>query len=272
MTIHIGIAGCMGRMGRALTSAVLASEEASIAGGTEPVGSIHIGKAITDPATGADLGHVVIDCSETLFENCDVVIDFTSPTALQGHLLSASASGKPLVVGTTGLTDIDHAAIDGAAQSTAILQAGNMSLGVNLLTAVVQQVAAILGPRWDAEILEMHHRNKVDAPSGTALMLGDAVAQGRGKLLDDVACKVRDGIIGPRAEGEIGFATLRGGGVVGDHTVIFAGVKEQLEFSHKAHDRSLFADGAVQAAVWVADKNAGRYSMMDVLGLKGGGV
>ena len=269
MAVRIGITGCMGRMGQTLTAAVLAAEGVVFAGGSEHPASPAVGKNLHHPETSEDLGLKVLANVEALFEVSDVVIDFTAPAALQAHLLAASASGKALVIGTTGLGDADYAAIDGAAQSTAVLQAGNMSLGVNLLVAVCERVAAMLGPDWDAEILEMHHRHKQDAPSGTALMLGEAVAKGRGDTLDALACMVREGITGARPAGEVGFATLRGGGVIGDHSVIFASEKERLEFSHKAEDRSLFADGAIKAASWIAGRSAGRYNMMDVVSLKG---
>jgi len=257
--VKIGVVGCMGRMGQALVAAIGAEKNAVFAGGTESQGSDLIGRAI------GDTGLSVSDDPSALFQNADVVVDFTCPTATVAHAAIAASNGTALVVGTTGLTIDDHAALDTAAAKTVIVQAGNMSLGVNLLTALTKRVAAALDSSYDIEVLEMHHKHKVDAPSGTALMLGEAAAAGRGIDLETNAVKARDGITGAREEGSIGFATLRGGGVVGDHSVIFAGEHEQITISHHAEDRGLFAVGAVKAALWCAKQKAGRYDMMDVL-------
>jgi 4-hydroxy-tetrahydrodipicolinate reductase len=173
------------------------------------------------------------------------------------------------VIGTTGLDEADIAAIASSAEKTVVVRSGNMSLGVNLLAALVERAAKALGPAWDAEIVEMHHRLKVDAPSGTALLLGEAVARGRGINLSENGARGRDGLTGPRKSGEIGFASLRGGTVIGDHTVIFAGAGERIEFSHRAEDRGIFARGALAAALWTRGKAPGLYSMADVLGLSG---
>jgi 4-hydroxy-tetrahydrodipicolinate reductase len=173
------------------------------------------------------------------------------------------------VVGTTGLKPEHEAALDEAAAKVAVVQAANMSVGVNLMLGLARQVAAILDDGFDIEIVEMHHRHKVDAPSGTALALGKAAAAGRGVALDDVAVRARDGMIGPRPKGQIGFATLRGGDVVGEHTVVFAGEGERIELTHKASSRAIFARGAVRAALWTQGRPPGRYSMRDVLGLTG---
>lgn len=200
----------------------------------------------------------------------DVVIDFTSPAAcaaLAERL--ADLGGKALVSGPTGWTDADLARIAGAAARMPIVRAGNFSLGVNMLMGLVRQAAAALPARdYDVEVVEAHHRRKVDAPSGTALMLGEAAAAGRGVNLSDVAQRVRDGVTGARREGDIGFAVLRGGGIVGEHSVVFAAEDEILTFAHSARDRSLFARGAVEAARWVAGKPPGEYDMQDVLGMK----
>jgi 4-hydroxy-tetrahydrodipicolinate reductase len=189
------------------------------------------------------------------------------PAASIHHAELVARHGKALVIGTTGLAPAETAAIEGFARQTPIVWAPNMSLGVNLLLGLVEQVAASLGPDWDIEIVEMHHRNKVDAPSGTALGLGRAAAKGRGVVLDEVAVRSRDGLTGAREAGTIGFATLRGGDVIGDHTVVFAGNSERVELTHKATDRRVFAKGAVRAALWLRGKPAGLYGMKDVLGL-----
>lgn len=193
----------------------------------------------------------------------DVLIDFSTPDALARHLDVARVDGGAIVVGTTGLAPEHHRAIDVAAKDVAVLQAANMSLGVNLLAALVEQAAARLGPDWDLEVLEMHHRHKVDAPSGTALLLGEAAARGRGQALEPIAFDRT----GRREEGSIGFASLRGGSVAGDHQVILAAEGERLELGHRAESRAIFARGALKAALWLAGKPAGRYGMADVLGL-----
>lgn len=241
-------------MGQALAAAVEDLEGAVLGGGSERPGHPLIG-------TSPD----IYVSADALAQVSDVLIDFTAPQALDAHLKTA----KPLIIGTTGLDASQHAAIDEASQNTAILQADNMSLGVNMLSHFVTKASQALGDDWDIEILEMHHRHKVDAPSGTALMLGRAAASGRGVDLDDVADKVRDGITGARQAGHIGFATLRGGSVPGDHDVIFAGEDEQLILSHKAGNRRIFARGAVKAALWLSGQKPGRYDMADMLGLKG---
>ena len=197
----------------------------------------------------------------------DVYVDFSAPEALEEHLAEAVSAGKPILIGTTGLTPEHQRMIDEAAEKIAVLQSANTSLGVNLLSWLVREAAKRLGPAWDIEILEMHHRMKVDAPSGTALMLGRCAAEGRGVELAAVSERGRDGITGEREPGAIGFAALRGGTVAGDHQVIFASEGERLEIGHRAESRVIFARGAVKAALWLADKPAGRYSMADVLDL-----
>ena len=198
----------------------------------------------------------------------DVFVDFSAPVALESHLEQARGAGKPILIGTTGLSEEHQTLIDAAAGEIAVIQAANTSLGVNLLTHLVREAAARLGTDWDIEISEMHHRRKVDAPSGTALLLGQAAADGRGVELDSVADRARDGITGPRESGHIGFAALRGGTVAGEHQVIFAADGERLELGHRAESRAIFARGAIEAALWLAGKPAGRYSMADVLGLQ----
>ncbi|HEY0325689.1 MAG TPA: 4-hydroxy-tetrahydrodipicolinate reductase [Allosphingosinicella sp.] len=242
--IGIGIVGAKGRMGRAIATVLEEHERARLAGGADQ---------------GDDLGG--------LARACDVLIDFSSPAALEANLAAAEAAGRPIVIGTTGLGDGHQAAIDRAAQRIPVLQAANMSLGVNLLAHLVREAAARLGPDWDIEIVEMHHRHKVDAPSGTALLLGEAAAEGRGIDLSAHSERGRDGITGARQNGHIGFASLRGGSVAGDHQVVLAAEGERIELGHRAESRTIFARGAVQAALWLHGRPAGRYAMTDVLGL-----
>lgn len=255
--LKIGILGIGGRMGQALVAAIGEASGVELSGGSERPGHEMIG--------GQVAGAPIFDSADALAKVSDILIDFTAPQALEAHL----ATQCPLVIGTTGLDVSHHQAIDTASKNMPILQADNMSLGVNMLSHFVTKAAQALGEDWDIEILEMHHRHKVDAPSGTALMLGRAAAAGRGVELDDVADKVRDGITGARQAGHIGFATLRGGSVPGDHDVIFAGEDEQLILSHKAGNRRIFARGAVKAAQWLSKQEPGRYDMADMLGLKG---
>ena len=197
----------------------------------------------------------------------DVFVDFSAPEALEKHIGEAVAAGKPIVIGTTGLTPEHQRMIDEAATKIAVLQAANTSLGVNLLAHLVRETAARLGEEWDIEIVEMHHRHKKDAPSGTALLLGRAAAEGRGVDLGAVSDHGRDGM-GEREPGHIGFAALRGGSVAGDHQVIFAGDGERIELGHRAESRAIFAAGAIRAALWLAGRPTGRYTMDDVLGLR----
>lgn len=251
----IGIFGASGRMGRAI-AAVAMEAGLPIAGGTDrtPEGEIAPGIAISaDPLA--------------LAERADVLIDFSVPGALSTHLDACIAARKPILIGTTGLEAVHHALIDEAAALIPVLQTGNTSLGVNLLAALVQQAAAGLAEDWDIEIVEMHHRHKVDAPSGTALLLGEAAARGRGIALADHSDRGRDGITGARKPGAIGFAALRGGSVAGDHQVIFATEGERIEIGHRAENRSIFARGAVKGARWLLGQPAGRYDMKGVLGL-----
>ena len=266
MSVSIGVVGCAGRMGRMVIQEVLATDGCSLAGGTEAPGG-PIGKDLGTLVGAVSLGVTIGDEPAALFASADAVIDFTIPVATRSHARAAQDSGTPYVVGTTGLGDDDQAAVTAASQSAPIVQAPNFSVGVNLLFALTKRVAATLGPDYDIEILEMHHRAKIDAPSGTALALGEAAAVGRNVPLGSVARYAREGQIGARPPGEIGFATLRGGGVIGDHTALFANEVERLEFTHKAGSRGIFAGGAVRAALWLQGKPAGLYGMADVLGL-----
>ncbi len=262
-----GIVGCAGRMGRMLVAETLATDGCSLIGGTEHSDSLFLGQDMAGLAGIDDAGLVVGSDTDALFANADAVIDFTLPQATIAHAEAAIKHGTALVIGTTGLGGDEQAAVDRAALNVAVVQAANYSVGVNLLMGLTAQVAGILEQDYDIEIVEMHHRHKVDAPSGTALALGQSAAEGRGVNLDDVSQRVRDGHTGARPAGEIGFATLRGGDVVGDHSVIFAADGERVELTHKASNRSVFARGAVRCARWCDGKAAGHYSMRDVLGL-----
>ncbi|WP_431856840.1 4-hydroxy-tetrahydrodipicolinate reductase [Azospirillum sp.] len=265
--MKIGVVGCAGRMGQMLVREIAATPGCTVAGGTERPGGPAVGRDIGEVAGLEALGVAVVDDPAVLFAEADAVIDFTSPEAAERHAALAAQGETAYILGTTGLTAEHQAAVAAAATHTPIVQAPNMSVGVNLLFVLVEQVARTLGDDFDIDILEMHHRRKVDAPSGTALGLGRAAAAGREVALENVWQKVRDGITGARPRGEIGFATLRGGDVIGDHTVVFAGDGERIELTHKASGRQIYAKGAVRAALWAADKQPGLYSMRDVLGL-----
>jgi 4-hydroxy-tetrahydrodipicolinate reductase len=265
--MNIGIAGCAGRMGRMLLRAVLDSAEATLIGGTEREDHAAVGSDLGVLAGAGPVGLAARGDADAVFAAADVVIDFTTPTLVAGHVRLAVAHGTALIVGTTGLRAADEAALDEGARHVPVVQAANMSIGVNLLLGLTRQVAARLDAGYDIEIVEMHHRHKVDAPSGTALALGRAAAEGRGVVLDAVSDRIRDGLTGPRRSGRIGFATLRGGDVVGEHTVIFAGEGERIELTHRATSRLIFARGAVRAALWTDGRPPGRYGMDDVLGL-----
>ncbi|WP_417317002.1 4-hydroxy-tetrahydrodipicolinate reductase [Emcibacter sp.] len=268
--IRIGIVGCGGRMGQALVREVLDNKAATLSGGTERHDSPLVGSPIRHPATGEESGLKVTDNAEKLFEISDVVIDFTCPTATRLHCSYAEKYNTAHIIGTTGLTEKDERAINTAAEVVPVVYASNFSLGVNLLFYLTRQAASLLDEDFDIEVLEMHHRHKVDAPSGTALSLGRAAAQGRGVRLEDVTDKVRDGITGERKRGDIGFAVLRGGNVAGEHTVSFNAYDERVELTHKATDRAIFARGALKAALWSFGHQAGLYDMFDVLGLPKG--
>jgi 4-hydroxy-tetrahydrodipicolinate reductase len=240
---RIGIIGSEGRMGQAI-AAILTDAGHELSGGIDQGG---------DPVA--------------LAARSDVLVDFSSPHALEANLEAAMAEGVPIVIGTTGLEERHHFLIDHASATIAVLQTGNTSLGVTLLAHLVQQAAASLGEDWDIEIVETHHRMKVDAPSGTALLLGEAAAAGRGIELASNAERGRDGITGKRALGAVGFASLRGGSVAGDHSVHFLADNERVVLSHVAENRAIFARGALRAALWMIGKAKGRYSMGEVLGL-----
>lgn len=265
---RIAVLGANGRMGAAITRLLAASEILKLSGALTEPGHASVG---TDAGvlamTGGTLGVLLTDDLDRALAGADVAIDFTAPAATARHAAACATRGCALVVGTTGLGVPELAALEAAAARVPVLYARNMSLGVNVLTELARQAARLLGPEFDVEIVEAHHRQKVDAPSGTALQLGEAVARERGRSLAEVAVQGRQGIAPPRSPGTIGFASVRAGTIVGDHTVVFAGEEEILEISHRATDRALFARGAVRAAEWLAGRPAGLYSMRDVLGL-----
>ncbi|MEQ1669610.1 MAG: 4-hydroxy-tetrahydrodipicolinate reductase [Hyphomicrobium sp.] len=265
--MKIAVMGASGRMGRELLRAIAATPGCEISGGTERAGTPEIGCDIGLLIGNTPLGITVSDDARAVIATSDAILDFTSPAATVSFAKLAAELGKVHVIGTTGWDAAGEAAIKDAAQKATIIKAGNMSLGVNLLAALTKRVAAALGQDFDIEIVEMHHRLKVDAPSGTALMLGQAAADGRGVALSEKSVRARDGHTGARKAGDIGFATLRGGSVVGDHTVIFAGDGERIELTHLAADRGIFARGAVKAAVWGKGRAPGLYAMTDVLGI-----
>jgi len=268
--VRIGIAGAAGRMGAALVRETSATAGCRLVAACERAGSLAVGRDVGDLAGLGALGVAVTDSAEGVFRAAEVVIDFTAPQATAVHAELAARHGVALVVGTTGLAASHEAVLQGASRKVGVVRAANFSIGVNLLLALTERVAATLGPDYDAEIVEMHHRHKKDAPSGTALALGEAVAEGRKIPLAEHAVRGRDGITGERPVGAIGFASLRGGDVVGDHTVIFAADGERLELTHKASHRRIFAKGAVRAALWIKGRPPGLYSMRDVIALAAG--
>src|SRR6201747_94117 len=261
------VAGAGGRMGRALVRVISETPGAVVTGALEAPGSALLGK---DSGVLAGLPANGVELSADLWKlsaNADAIVDFTVPAATIANVAIAAERGLVHIVGTTGLSASDMAVIKSVTQRAVVVQSGNMSLGVNLLAALVKRVAASLDESFDIEILEMHHKAKIDAPSGTALLLGEAAAAGRKIALDQHSARGRDGITGPRDAGAIGFASLRGGTVTGDHSVIFAGPMERIELTHRAEDRTMFAQGAVKAALWARHQKPGFYSMTDVLGL-----
>jgi 4-hydroxy-tetrahydrodipicolinate reductase len=259
--VRVVLSGATGRMGTTLAALMADDDSVSLLGG--------IGRM---PEKGCDIGCPVVETPETVghwLRDADVVIDFSSPELLR-RLLETHGEhleGTALVVGTTGLAPKEQAMLARAAERSAVLQAANFSVGVNLLLALAERAAAVLGDDYDVEIVEAHHRRKVDAPSGTALALGESVARGRGVDLASVRVDGRSGNSGERPRGEVGFHSLRGGDVVGEHRVMFIGERERIELAHLAQDRALFAEGALRAAKWIAGKQAGTYTMRDVIGL-----
>ena len=265
----IVVMGASGRMGRMLCDLILSSDRARLVAATEAPGHRWTGMDLGAACGGKPIGVRVTDDAAAALAGARAVIDFTTPAATVAMAEACARAGLVHVIGTTGLEAGDVAALDRAAQSGArIVRSGNMSLGVNLLATLVRRVAAALDADYDVEIVEAHHRHKVDAPSGTALMLGEAAASGRGVALADVADRGRDGMGAGRRAGDIGFASVRGGDVVGEHDVIFAADGERIVLRHVASDRTVFARGALKAALWGLDRPPGAYDMLDVLGLR----
>lgn len=265
--MKIAIAGAGGRMGRELARIVHATPGCILAGGLEAKGSSYVGMDYGALFGVSNLDIVITDNPDQLLQSVDGVIDFTVPAATLELIKHTAAVGKVHVIGTTGIETAGDAAIAWAAATARIVKSGNFSLGINILQGLVQKVATVLGDDFDIEVLEMHHKHKIDAPSGTALMLGQAAADGRQINLQAKSVRSRDGHMGARKPGDIGFATLRGGAVIGDHTVMFSSDSERIELTHKAQSREMFARGAVRAALWAQGQKPGLYSMTDVLGL-----
>ena len=265
--MRLVVAGASGRMGRMLVKTIHETKGTKLVAALENKGSIALGQDAGLLAGCGNMNVLISDDPLKALVDADGLLDFTVPAATVEFAALAAQTRIVHVIGTTGLGGDHLAKIKAAARHAVIVRSGNMSLGVNLLAALVKRMAKALGPEFDVEILEMHHRMKVDAPSGTALLLGEAAAAGRGIDLAEYSVRVRDGHPGARKAGEIGFASLRGGSVIGDHSVIFAGMGERIEMIHRAEDRSLFAAGALRAALWGRGRKPGQYDMMDVLGM-----
>lgn len=269
-TMGLIVVGAAGRMGRSLIRAVSEIDGVHLAGAVERSGSEALGRDAGEMAGIGANGIEITDDALPVFARAEGVLDFTAPAATLEFAELAAQARIVHVIGTTGMDESHEASLHAASRHARIVKSGNMSLGVNLLSVLVRQAArALAAGDWDIEVLEMHHRHKVDAPSGTALLLGEAAAEGRNIELGTHAVRVRDGHTGPRDPGSIGFATLRGGSVVGEHSVLMAGEGEIVELTHRATDRSIFARGAVRAALWARRQKPGYYSMLDVLGLSG---
>lgn len=269
MTTQPGIVvtGASGRMGQMLVQTIRNSDKATVSGAVEREGHPWIGQDLGEAMGGAAIGVRVTDDPLEAFATAQAVVDFTAPQATLDFARFAAQARLVHVIGTTGMSEDQIAALEPASRHAVIVRAGNMSLGVNLLTKLTRMVSAALGEEFDIEVIEAHHNQKVDAPSGTALMLGEAAAEGRGVDLSEVADRGRDGITGARKPGDIGFTAIRGGDIVGEHDVLFAGAGERIVLRHVATDRALFARGALRAALWGQGKTPGQYDMMDVLGL-----
>jgi len=265
--MRLAVAGAGGRMGRTLTRIVHETKGCEVAGGLEPKGSALVGRDMGQLAGIGEIGVAITDNMLELALKIDGIIDFTVPAATVAIAEITAQARISHIIGTTGFSKDQEKSIDAAARHATIVKSGNMSLGVNLLASMIKRVASILDDNFDIEVVEMHHRHKIDAPSGTALLLGQAAADGRNVDLDERSVISREGHTGERIPGDIGFATLRGGSVVGDHTVVFAGPDERIELGHRAQSRDIFANGAVKAALWSRDQKSGLYDMNDVLGL-----
>ncbi|MQY41748.1 4-hydroxy-tetrahydrodipicolinate reductase [Epibacterium sp. SM1969] len=263
----IVITGASGRMGQMLIKTIQESDKARLVGAVERAGHDWVGRDVGEAMGGAALGVTVTDDALEAFSKAQAVIDFTAPAATIEFSKIAAQARCVHVIGTTGMSEDEIAQLEPSARHAVIVRAGNMSLGVNLLMQLTKKVAAALDEDFDIEVIEAHHHHKVDAPSGTALMLGEAAAEGRGVKLSDVEDRARDGITGARKKGDIGFSVIRGGDIVGEHDVLFAAAGERIVLRHMATDRAIFARGAVKAALWGQDKAPGEYDMVDVLGL-----
>ena len=266
--MRVAIAGAGGRMGRALIEACQAQPDLSVTVATEQPGSSLLGADAGELAGVGKLGVEVVEGLADKVDQFDVLIDFTSPAATLNHLAICQTGGRAIVIGTTGFTDAEKGKIAAAAESIPVVFAPNMSVGVNLSLKLLEMAARVLGDEVDIEIIEGHHRHKVDAPSGTALRMGEVVAETLGRDLKECAVYGREGLIGERDRKTIGFATVRAGDIVGEHTVMFAGIGERVEITHKASSRMTFAKGAARAAAWLAGRSNGLFDMQDVLGLK----
>ncbi len=265
--VELVVCGAAGRMGRAITAIIAAEPAARLRAAVEVAGHPALGQDAGVLAGGAPLGVLLSDDYAGVATRDTVTLDFTAPAGALAHLRDAVKNGAGIVIGTTGFSAGERQQLDDLAPRTRSVIAANMSVGVNVLLTLVERAAAALGDAFDPEVVEIHHRLKVDAPSGTALALGRAVAAGLGRDFEQTVRLAREGIVGKRTDKEIGIVALRGGDVIGDHTVVFAGIGERLELSHRAQSRDCLARGAVRAGLWLADKPAGRYAMRDVLGL-----
>ena len=266
-SIGIVITGVSGRMGQMLIKTIVCSDGMHLTGAIEQSGNDWVGRDIGDVLGGSSMGVVVSDDVKTVISGADALVDFTVPKATVAFAEIAAVAGVAHIIGTTGFDAKQLAQISNSAKKTPIVRAGNMSLGVNLLVKLTKQVAAVLDAEFDIEIIESHHNKKIDAPSGTALMLGEAAADGRNVRLEDVRDTNRDGIVGARKQGDIGFVAIRGGDIVGEHDVMFASPAERITLRHVASDRTVFARGALKAALWAQSQMPGEYDMFDVLGL-----
>jgi len=266
MTLKIAIAGSSGRMGQMLIEAVTNAPDVQLTVALDRTGSDAIGRDAC-AFMGKDSGVLITDQLSAL-QNADILIDFTRPEGTLIHLQACQEFGVKMIIGTTGFDEAGRAQISAASEKIAIVSAYNMSVGVNLVFKLLEIAAGVLNQGYDAEIVEMHHKHKVDAPSGTAIAMGEAVAKAWDQSLKDIATWSREGITGPRENGTIGFATLRGGDVIGDHTVVFAGAGERIEVTHKASNRTIYAQGSLRAARFLAQHETGHYDMQEVLGLK----
>ncbi|WP_210473185.1 4-hydroxy-tetrahydrodipicolinate reductase [Vibrio crassostreae] len=265
--VRIAIAGAAGRMGRNLVKAAHHNSEASVGAGSERPESSLVGVDIGELCGEGRFDVALVDDLSKAIEEFDVIVDFTAPVSTLANIELCKRHGKKLIIGTTGFSEEEKQVIDAASKEMAIVMAPNYSVGVNLVFKLLEKAAKVMGDYCDVEIVEAHHRHKVDAPSGTAIGMGEAIAGAMGNELNDVAVWSREGITGERTKDEIGFATIRAGDIIGEHTAMFADIGERVEITHKATDRMTFANGAIKAAVWLNDKPAGFYTMTDVLGL-----